>query len=73
MEQVAVWIRRGRCTQEQQLVAQLVEEGHDVNMIAAIALKMARAEEKQRPIAKISDVKDARQRAKRQRPSHAIK
>jgi ATP-dependent RNA helicase DeaD len=69
MEQVAVWIRRGRCAQEQQLVAQLVEEGHDVNMIAAIALKMARAEEKQRPIAKISDVKDVR-RSKANRTSH---
>ena len=70
MDQVAVWIRRGRCTQEQQLVAQLVEEGHDVNMIAAIALKMARAEEKQRPIAKISDVKDV-QRSKSRRPQRA--
>ena len=68
MEQVAIWIRRGRCTQEQQLVARLVEEGHDVNMIAAIALKMARAEEKQRPIAAISEVKEARQRSKSQRP-----
>ncbi len=71
MEQVAVWIRRGRCTAEQQLVTQLVEEGHDVNMIAAIALKMARAEEKQRPIAAISEVKEARQRSKSQRPQRA--
>ena len=70
MEQVAVWIRRGRCTQEQQLVAQLVEEGHDVNMIAAIALKMARAEEKQRPIASISEVREV-QRRKSQRPQRA--
>jgi ATP-dependent RNA helicase DeaD len=67
MEQVAVWIRRGRCTQEQRLVTQLVEEGHDINMIAAIALKMARAEEKQRPIASISEVKDV-QRSKSERP-----
>jgi len=67
MEQVAIWIRRGRCTQEQQLVAQLVEEGHDPNMIAAIALKMARAEEKQRPIAPVSEVRES-QRGKSRRP-----
>jgi len=47
-----------------------VDEGHEPQMIAAIALKMARAEEKQRPIAKISDVKDVR-RSKSKRTSRA--
>jgi ATP-dependent RNA helicase DeaD len=70
MTQVAMWIRRGRCVQEQELVQQLIAEGHEPQMIAAIALKMARAEEKQRPIAKISDVKDVR-RSKSKRTSRA--
>lgn len=58
MTQVTVWLRRGRCHQEQEMVEKLVAEGHDVHMIAAIALKMARAEEKQRPIAPMSEVKE---------------
>ena len=43
MNQVTVWLRRGRCQQEQALVAKLVEEGHDPLLIAAVALKIARA------------------------------
>ena len=54
VEEVRVWLRRGRCRREQEIVAELVSEGHDPLMIAAISLKMARAEEKQRPIANIS-------------------
>jgi ATP-dependent RNA helicase DeaD len=57
VEQVHVWLRRGRCAREQKIVAELVEAGHDPLMIAAVALKLARAEEKQRPIESISDVK----------------
>jgi ATP-dependent RNA helicase DeaD len=58
VEQVQVWLRRGRCAREQEIVAELAEAGHDPLMIAAVALKLARAEEKQRPIEPISDVKD---------------
>jgi ATP-dependent RNA helicase DeaD len=56
LEKMAVWLKRGRCARERELVAELVEDGHDLLEIAAIALKLARAEEKQRPIAKIGEV-----------------
>ncbi|VAW41178.1 DEAD-box ATP-dependent RNA helicase DeaD (= CshA) [hydrothermal vent metagenome] len=56
LEKMAVWLKRGRCSRERELVAGLVEDGHDLLEIAAIALKLARAEEKQRPIAKIGAV-----------------
>ena len=64
-EQVMVWLRRGRAKQEREMVETLMAEGHDPVEIAAVALKIARAEEKQRPIAPISDVWDKRrQRSK---------
>jgi ATP-dependent RNA helicase DeaD len=56
LEKMAVWLNRGRCARERELVDGLVEDGHDLHEIAAIALKLARAEEKQRPIARISEV-----------------
>ncbi len=40
------------------MVAALVAEGHDPMEVAAVALKLARAEEKQRPIARVSEVQD---------------
>jgi ATP-dependent RNA helicase DeaD len=55
LEKAMVWLRRGRCSRERELVTQLVEEGHDVMDIAAAALKLARAEEKQRPIPPIGE------------------
>ncbi len=60
LDRMAVWLRRGRCQQERDMVAALVEEGHDPILVAAIALKMARAGEKQRPIAKITPVHETR-------------
>ncbi|MEZ4590099.1 MAG: DEAD/DEAH box helicase [Chloroflexota bacterium] len=56
MEKMAVWLNRGRCARERELVTGLAEAGHDPIEIAAVALKLARAEEKQRPIARISEV-----------------
>ena len=56
MEKVRVWLRRGRCSREREIVAQLLEDGHDLTDVAAAALKMARAEEKQRPIAPLKAV-----------------
>ncbi|MDD4635478.1 MAG: DEAD/DEAH box helicase [Dehalococcoidales bacterium] len=52
-------LKRGRCQKELQLVTRLVEMGHDPIKIAATALKIVRAEEKQRPIAEISQVKES--------------
>lgn len=59
-EQMMVWLQRGRCQKELQMVTRLVEMGHDPLQVAAIALKIARGEEKQRPIAHISKVFEVR-------------
>ncbi|MBE9523969.1 MAG: DbpA RNA binding domain-containing protein, partial [Chloroflexi bacterium] len=58
LEKVAVWLNRDRCHRERELVTKLIsEDGYDPIEVAAVALKLARAEEKQRPIAAISEVK----------------
>ena len=56
LEKVMVWLRRGRCSREREIVAQLLEDGHDLAEVAAVALKLARAEENQRPIAPLKEV-----------------
>ena len=76
MEQMGVWLRRGRCQRERELIGALVEEGHDLLEIAAVALKLARADEKQRPIEKMTPpvIYAERERSRsyqRQRPSRA--
>jgi ATP-dependent RNA helicase DeaD len=58
VEQVMVWLKRGRCNQERRMVSELSDAGYDMITIAAAALKVARAEEKQRPIAAISDLEE---------------
>ncbi len=57
VEQVNVWLQRDRCSRELEIVTEMVEAGNDPLMIAAVALKLARAEEKQRPIEPISKAK----------------
>jgi ATP-dependent RNA helicase DeaD len=59
LERVTVWLQRGRCRRERELVAKLAEEGHDPMMIAAVALKLARSDEKQRPIEAVSEVRES--------------
>jgi len=56
LEKMNVWLNRGRYRREMELVTALVEAGHDPLELAAAALKMARADEKQRPIAPVSEV-----------------
>ena len=56
LEKVTVWMRRGRCSREREIVAQLLEDGHDLAEVAAVALKLARADEKQRPIEPLKEV-----------------
>jgi ATP-dependent RNA helicase DeaD len=58
LENVKVWLTRARYQREREMVARLVEEGHDPLEIAAAALKLARADEKQRPVGEVSDVQD---------------
>ena len=56
VQQVMVWLKRGRCRREKEIVADLVTQGHDPLEIAAIALKLARKQEKHRPIAPINEL-----------------
>jgi len=58
LKQVGVWLQRGRCRRERAMVEQLAAEGYDPMDIAAAALKVARAEEKQRPIEPVTQVAD---------------
>ncbi|MFZ1985602.1 MAG: DEAD/DEAH box helicase [Desulfatitalea sp.] len=62
VEQMTVWLRRGRCQHERDLVATLTAQGHDVAEVAAAALKLIRAEDKQRPIAPLSELREERPR-----------
>ena len=48
-----VWLGRGRYQREREIAEQLVAEGHDPLEVAAAALKLARANEKQRPAATV--------------------
>ena len=66
LEKMTVWLRRARCSRERELVAQLLEDGHDLAEVAAVALKLARAEEKQRPIAPLKAVAEFSAPATRQ-------
>ncbi|NCF65133.1 MAG: DEAD/DEAH box helicase [Chloroflexi bacterium] len=76
LRQMLVWLRRGRCSREREMVTKLIEEeGYDPLEIAASSLKLARAEEKQRPIERIGEVvtKPSRSRDSRQRQHEATK
>ena len=56
IELMKVWLGRGRYQREREMVTQLVAEGHDPLEVAAAALKLARAGEKQRPAATVAEV-----------------
>ncbi len=60
MRNIEIWLKRGRCQREREIVEQLAADGHDPLEIAAVALKLARAEEKQRPIAAIRKVRETK-------------
>jgi ATP-dependent RNA helicase DeaD len=60
VDQMSTMLQKGDCQKESRIVAKLVEAGHDTEQIAAIALKMARGEEKQRPIAHVTAVREER-------------
>jgi ATP-dependent RNA helicase DeaD len=56
VEQIVVWLKRDRSKVERKIVEQLVQEGYDPLDIAAASLKIARVEEKKRPIHTLSKV-----------------
>ena len=64
VDNLAVWLKRDRSKREQDIVEELVAAGQDPIKVAAAALKMARAEEKQRPIEKIGEVRQTRSKSK---------
>ncbi len=64
VEKVRIWLGRGRFKRELEMVQELVDAGHDPLNVAAAALKIARADEKQRPIAEIEEVKPERRERK---------
>jgi ATP-dependent RNA helicase DeaD len=57
IENMKIWLGRGRYKRELEMVNELIAAGHDPLNIAAAAIKIARADEKQRPIAEITEVK----------------
>ena len=56
-ENLKIWLGRGRFKRELEMAQELIEAGHDPLNIAAAAIKIARADEKQRPIAEVAEVK----------------
>ncbi|MGD9947090.1 MAG: DEAD/DEAH box helicase [Desulfobulbus sp.] len=58
MEQLEVWIRRGRCRREREMVELLVQTGHDPLDVAAAAMKLSRNDERKRPIDPITPIKE---------------
>ncbi|HSL30635.1 MAG TPA: DEAD/DEAH box helicase [Anaerolineales bacterium] len=57
VEKLKVWLGRGRFKRELEMVQELIDAGHNPLDVAAAALKLARADEKQRPIAEIGEVR----------------
>jgi ATP-dependent RNA helicase DeaD len=60
LEQMLTRLQIGECAKELQMVDKLGEMGHDPLHVAAIALKMLRGEDKQRPIEQISEMSEGR-------------
>jgi len=57
VQNIHVWLKRDRCQREQEIVNELLLGGHDPVKVAAVALKLARVKEKQRPIEQVSQVR----------------
>jgi len=57
VENLKIWLGRGRYKRELEMVQELIDAGYDITNIAAAAIKIARADEKQRPIADVTEVK----------------
>jgi ATP-dependent RNA helicase DeaD len=64
VESLTTWLERDRSKRELEIVEEMVAAGQDPLKVAAAALKMARAEEKQRPVEKIGEVYQERSKSK---------
>lgn len=62
---IETWLKRDRAKEERALVEMMIAAGFDPVDIAAAALKVARAEEKQRPISEISPLPEKTVRPER--------
>lgn len=60
LTQMRTWLNRSRFKRERELVEQMVADGFDPLDVAAAALKIARAEEKQRPVLTVTPVTEYR-------------
>jgi ATP-dependent RNA helicase DeaD len=60
LHSMRIWLQRARYNKERELAGKLVEEGYDAQEIAAAALRLARAGERRRPIAPVSEVQEKR-------------
>jgi ATP-dependent RNA helicase DeaD len=70
VETMKIWLGRGRYKRELEMVQELIEAGHDPLNIAAAALKIARADEKQRPIAEVGEVRSDYRSEKQLKPKN---
>ncbi len=70
VRKVTVWLQRGRAVRERELAEKLIAEGYEPLAVAAAALKVARAEEKQRPIYSVSEVVEPAPRQRRAADAH---
>ena len=73
VEKVKIWLGRGRFKRELEMAQELVNAGHDPLQVAAAALKIARADEKQRPIAEIAEVKSEQRERRDRNTERAVK
>ena len=64
VDMLHVWLERDRSKRELTIVEDLVAAGHDPIKVAAAALKIVQADDKQRPIEKISEVRLTRAKNK---------
>ncbi|HEY3343310.1 MAG TPA: DEAD/DEAH box helicase [Anaerolineaceae bacterium] len=70
VRKVMVWLQRGRCVREREIAEKMMADGgYDALEVAAAALKVARAEEKQRPIYPIGEIAESRPRLSSARTS----
>lgn len=65
-QKMEMWLEKEACQREEAIVAQLTEAGYDPLQIAAAALRLATTEEKQQPIAPISEVRFTSRRRREQ-------
>jgi ATP-dependent RNA helicase DeaD len=70
VETMKIWLGRGRYKRELEMVQELIEAGHDPVNIAAAAIKISRADEKQRPIDEVAEVKAGYSSEKQLKPKN---